>query len=135
LGLEHARGFSRTDQVVQPLIARYWSDFASITKEFSSVRSLSSDQTKQVAYKIYGLDKKHSIKNNFAHVQCLNCHDLSINHPENSLRAQKNVRHELIKDKCLSCHTNDQSPEWYKNNVVDETQFKKMYQKVSCPAL
>jgi hypothetical protein len=135
LGLQHERGFSTTNQIVQPATANYWKDFSQITQEFSSIRSLNTEQTKTIAHKIYRLDQKHSVKNNFAHVQCLNCHDLSLNHPENSLRAQKNVRHELIKDKCLSCHTIDQSPEWYKNNSVNQDHFKKIYKKLSCPAL
>jgi len=135
LGLNEARGFSKTTDVISPHSTNYWSDYNQISNEFSSVRSLNPDQNKVVFQKFENLNKKHQIKNNFTSVQCLNCHDLSVNHPENSLRAQKTVRRQLIQDKCLSCHTPDQSPEWYNKDQVNIEHFAKMYKKISCPRL
>jgi len=48
----------------------------------------------------------------------------------------REARASEIKSKCLSCHTNDQSPEWYGkegSKVVNEKVFAGKFRKMSCP--
>ena len=63
----------------------------------------------------------------------------SINPSGNNLH-DLGARKEAIKNACLECHTQDQSPEWYQRTVqgaagaLDEIKFKLLYKKMSCPA-
>ena len=101
-----------------------------------SVRKLASNEIRAISKKWMELDQKSDVKNNFSNVQCLNCHSVQDDHPFNSNMQQtpeKNSAH--VKSKCLSCHTADQSPEWYGKDLktVNEKYFAQKFKKLSCP--
>jgi hypothetical protein len=83
-------------------------------------------------------DKMYGVKNNFANVQCLNCHTQHDEHPFNSDMPQTHdEKTAQIKNKCLACHTSEQSPEWYGKDLktVNEKFVAKNFKKMSCPLL
>lgn len=88
-----------------------------------------------ISKKWMALDSRSGVKNNFANVQCLNCHSQNEEHPFNAdAPVTKEHRMAEMKNKCLSCHTQDQSPEWYNANVPGKIIDQKI-KKVSCPLL
>ncbi|MFN8370024.1 MAG: multiheme c-type cytochrome [Bacteriovoracaceae bacterium] len=95
-------------------------------------------------------DQQMRVKQNFANVQCLHCHDQNSAHPFNAqdfstqqlpilTKSEKEAR---FAQKCIQCHTLDRSPEWYvtdqKNRTINKLNlayFSKQLPKVSCPKL
>jgi hypothetical protein len=80
--------------------------------------------------------------NNYANVQCLNCHTKHPDHPFNSANESPDKPDLIagqIRAKCLECHDADQSPEWYGLNAsggegkLNEAAITKHYQKLRCP--
>lgn len=114
----------------------YWDEATKLGSHIESVRKLPAEDIKKVSVKWFALDKKHGVKENFANVQCLNCHTQEDTHPKNTQPAlAKKDREFNIKNKCLSCHTPDQSPEWYESGIKVNEKFNEAYKKVSCPAI
>lgn len=141
LGLGDPRGFSAAKNMVnfktRPIID-YWNQVHAMSSDVKSVRKLDAQQIRSISKKWMDFDRKSGVKNNFANVQCLNCHNQQDEHPFNSdipkTKEQKTVE---IKSKCLACHTAEQSPEWYgkDSKTVNEKYLAKTFKKVSCPAL
>ena len=141
LGLGDPKGFTTAKNLVsfktRPIID-YWNQIHAMSSNVQSVRKLASSQIQAISKKWIDFDKKSGVKNNFANVQCLNCHDQHDEHPFN---ADVQLTHEQktaqIKSKCLTCHTADQSPEWYSKNLksVNEKVFIQKFKKLSCPLL
>ena len=83
-------------------------------------------------------DKKSGVKNNFANVQCLNCHNQHDEHPFNS---DAPISHEQkmsqMQNRCITCHTAEQSPEWYGKDEkgLNEKVVAQKIKKMSCPLL
>ncbi|MBP9681736.1 MAG: hypothetical protein KBD76_10050 [Bacteriovorax sp.] len=141
LGLGEAKGFSAAKNMVsfkdRPIID-YWNQVHSLGPEVKSVRKLEPKQIQSISKKWMHLDKVSGIKNNYANVQCLNCHNQHDDHPFNpDLPVQHEQRTASIKSKCLSCHTQDQSPEWYGKDLktVNEKHVAQKMKKLSCPLL
>lgn len=116
----------------------YHAKLNSYTKGFNSVRGLQPIKIKKIAKDWAQFDKDQKVKHNFSNVQCLNCHNaLAIEHPFSAdapLEATK--KNEQMKNQCLSCHTVDQSPEWYKDStkkLVNDSVYNQKLKKVSCP--
>lgn len=139
LGLGDPKGFTAAKNMItfknKPVID-YWNQIHALSSEVKSVRKLDPNEIKKISKQWMSFDKKTGVKNNFANVQCLNCHNQHDDHPFNPdvpvTREQKSAH---IKSKCLSCHTFDQSPEWYENNgkVVNEKYLGQKFKKLSCP--
>jgi hypothetical protein len=133
VGLDDPKGFTTAKNIISfknKPAAEYWNEVKKLTSDVKSIRKLDRIQIQKISNQWMGLDKKFGIKNNFANVQCLNCHDQHEEHPFNSDVPKTGLeKHEAIKNKCLTCHTADQSPEWNKANI--EQKMKKM----SCPIL
>lgn len=133
LGLNSPQGFSTQKDIVTfknktPL--NYWVEAKKLSQDIKSVRKLATDEIKKINGDWDKLNKKHGVQNNFLNVQCLNCHSVAEGHPQKKLTLQSN-----IKNKCLSCHTPEQSPEWYSNGMTLNSTFEKNYKKTSCPKL
>lgn len=151
LGAEDPRGFVRAkdivlfpdlkDQKLDHLKEQYWKEFKNITKNIKEVRSLSKKELAVHKKMWIELDANYKVRENYANVQCLNCHTKHVDHPfeVNPVKIVKEQRFKQIQQKCIGCHTRDQSPEWYVKNKqglaghLNEAAFTKLYQRLSCP--
>lgn len=132
-------GFQNTDDMVVSAqkLDDYWKEWESDFKKIKSVRKLSSTDKKHYSDKWMKLDTKFEVKHNFANVQCLNCHDKAHDHPFEMEEVVKKTTN--FQAKCIKCHTNDQSPEWYNKDdkgiatSVNNAYFAKTIKKVACP--
>lgn len=139
VGLGDAKGFTTVKNMVtfkkKPL-ADYWKQVHALSSEVKSVRKLEASEIRKISKKWMALDQKSGVKNNFANVQCLNCHKQQDEHPFNAdLPQSREERTVQIKNNCLSCHTVDQSPEWFEKNgkQVNEKILTQKFKKLSCP--
>jgi nitrate/TMAO reductase-like tetraheme cytochrome c subunit len=139
LNYKDLKGFQNIDGMVvsEKKLNSYWDEFKTAFKDVKSVRKLSDKERLNYSKKYMALDKKHEVKHNFANVQCLNCHDKAHDHPfEMEDVPQKTTNYQ---DKCLKCHTSDQSPEWYSKNdkgiatSVDQAYVSGIIKKMACP--
>ena len=84
------------------------------------------------------VDEKMGITHNFANVQCLNCHKQDEDHPN---WGPTYTSKEDYQEKCLACHTQDQSPEWYDKNAkglatkLNQQYFDEKFKEMGCPKL
>lgn len=137
LGLNDPRGYTTQKNMVTfkgKAPAHYWEDVKKLGTHIESVRHAEPDVIKKASVQWFALDKKSGVKENFANVQCLSCHAQEELSPtkETKKLAQKDLEFN-IKNKCLGCHTPDQSPEWYENGLKVTAKFQESYKKVSCP--
>ena len=139
LGLGDPRGFTNKKDMVtfkNKSPKAYWDEVQKLGSKVESVRKLPTAEVKKMSVQWFALDKKHAVKSNYANVQCLNCHTLQDTHPKNvDPVVAKADRTANIKNKCLSCHTPDQSPEWYESGIKVNAKFDESYKKVSCPKI
>ncbi len=137
LGLNDPRGYTTQKDMVTfkgKSMKGYWNEVKKIGAHVGVVRDAKTEDIKKTSVKWFALDKKSGVKENFANVQCLSCHALEELHPPKDAKklAQKDIEFN-IKNKCLGCHTPDQSPEWYENGLKVSGKFQESYEKVSCP--
>jgi len=156
VGFKKGNGFFKTSNIlnfdnqddltkkqIQNLKNKYHRSIKKIMKDVISVRRLNKKQIHSKSKKIYQLNEKLKIKTNFSNVQCLNCHSNSVNHPfENKKMKRSSAKtFSKIRSRCLSCHTKDQSIDWYKKDnsglpsELNELQFFENYKKVACPKI
>lgn len=114
----------------------YWSEVSKIFSKTESIRALPSSTITKLSNKWEKLDKRFEVSKNFSNVQCLNCHSKHLDHPFDmaSTETSKEERLKFIKSKCLSCHTHDQSPQWYDKKKVIGKKFSENIKKVACPS-
>lgn len=139
LGLGDPKGFTNPRNMVtfkkKQNLLEYWNQVKALSSDSKSVRKMDAKEIAAISKKWMALDAKSGVKNNFANVQCLNCHNQNDEHPFNAdAPVTKEQRLAEMKNKCLSCHTKDQSPEWYTGNVPGNVMDQKI-KKVSCPLL
>nr|MBP9674346.1 hypothetical protein [Bacteriovoracaceae bacterium] len=78
-------------------------------------------------------DKKFAVTHQYANVQCLNCHKIT---PDHHLTGNTPSLRETKKDitaRCLSCHTKEQSPDWYLQGNLNSVIFDKKYEQMDHP--
>ena len=117
----------------------YWKDVTKAFKDVKSVRKLAPKKVSVIRKKWDLANKKHKAEHSFANVQCLNCHSTHTDHPFNiDSEEKKNASvKETITNKCMECHTSDQSPEWYikdRDGVysgLNKEYFDKIYKKMA----
>ncbi len=139
LNYKDLKGFQNIDGMVisDKKLNKYWSEFKTTFQDIKSVRKLSDKERLKYSKKYLALDKKFEVKHNFANVQCLNCHDKAHDHPFEMEDVPKKTAN--YQDKCLKCHTSDQSPEWYNKNdkgiatSVDQAYVSGIIKKIACP--
>ncbi len=139
LGLNDPKGYTTQKNMVtfkgKPFKA-YWDEVKKTGAHIETVRKLPPEEIQKVSVKWFALDKKAGVKDNFANVQCLNCHTQDDAHPvRNAPKLAEKDREFNIKNKCLGCHTPDQSPEWYESGIKVNAKFEESYKKVSCPGM
>jgi hypothetical protein len=96
-----------------------------------SVRALSAAQRKTRAQGQMKLINEHGVSHEYGNVQCLNCHDKNRDHPfDGSLQSNGAD----MGAKCMTCHTADQSPDWYKNGAANKAVVDAKIKSVACPS-
>jgi hypothetical protein len=160
LGTDDPRGFLTQETMVklnpawahgalegkpeEELRAQYWTDFKAAFGDVGRLKDKSPDQIVELSHKLRAHDERFGLTHNFAHVQCLNCHDQHHNHPFHinpDGPIPPELRSEQIKNRCLSCHDSSQSPNWYTTDAqglpgeVDQEKLAYYYKKISCPSL
>lgn len=137
-GFNTAKGMFLKDDRTPVDSEPYHNKLNSYTKEFNSVRSLPAVKIKKIAKDWALFDKTQNVKHNFSNVQCLNCHNtVALEHPFSAdAPPEASKKNEMMKNQCLSCHTVDQSPEWYRDStkkIVNDSVYKEKLKKVACP--
>jgi hypothetical protein len=137
ISTQHAVQFdSRTKISQEEKFKRYLKDLAPHFKKVKSIRALKPAQRRKLANKWFEIDEKHQVGYNYTNVQCLNCHNQTVDHPFDDEVNQKKTNYQ---NKCLSCHTQDQSPEWYNKDEkgiakgLNKEYFAKKLKEISCP--
>lgn len=146
LGLGEAKGFTSPQNMLNThsknaknktrLPRKYWEELNSIATQFKneSIRKSPSELISSASESWLKLDQKFNLSHNFANVQCMNCHEQSENHPNyEAPKIDRLLRMQKIKNKCISCHTADQSPEWYDIGPKLNNTFEEKFKKMSCP--
>lgn len=72
------------------------------------------------------LDQIHA---SFAPVQCENCHGPAGNHPFSGQITRKSTE-----KTCVSCHSVEREPAWYRDGKLDQELFGKKLKSVACPS-
>ena len=146
VGLNDPRGYKRAADLVRSsktLSFDYWKAFGEAIHFEGAVRSLSSKKTARLAREWQKFDKKHGVTHNYSNVQCLNCHSQHPDHPfdTHTTEISENGQRNLMRQKCLSCHDQDQSPQWYHKDErglagkIDEKKLSKLIKKIGCPSI
>ncbi len=141
LNFEKKNGFFTHDKIITDEKAGevspdYWTSFEKIFHTKKDLRELAPKMRKKLSEAWIKLDGKFKVTHNYANVQCLNCHEKANEHPFEVAPVEAKT---TMKDKCLNCHTKDQSPQWYSKDSKGQPTnlngqvFKQMLDKVSCP--
>ena len=142
VGFEQEGGFKSVRHIVRkdekPVdLEAYLKELKNNLKVNHPIREQTSKQRALWAKKWLARDVKKGITANHANVQCLNCHNQDMEHPFDSGEVSK-VNY---KNKCLSCHTRDQSPSWYDKDSkglassLNSKYFLQKLKEVSCPKI
>lgn len=147
LGFNDPQGFKTSHEIIrfdseqkdlEKIRQSYWAHaFKNFPKK--SIRKMTNKQRFEISSKWMKLDNEFNDHNskvsyNFANVQCLNCHKQNGDHPFGNKRTlSKEQRKEEIVSRCLTCHTKDQSTEWYNGPLIKKEQLEIHYKKISCP--
>ena len=133
LGVKNPKGYTDSnDIVIVDDNKNYWKEVFSTSAPKKSIRELKTDEIYRHSKSWYNIDLKYGVEHNYANVQCLNCHQLPMEHLNLPSKHKSNGK-KAIKNACLKCHTSDQSTHWYSNGALNEEVFEKSYKKVSCP--
>lgn len=147
VGLGEKRGFTNTIDMTtfedDKKRDAYWSEVKKAFSGVTSIRKLPAKEVSKLSNKWLALDEKHGVTRQMANVQCLNCHDQHPDHPFHidQNRPNKAMKLSAMKDKCLSCHNADQSPDWYlkgDNGLperIDHEKLEAQIKRIACPSL
>jgi len=137
LGFQDPKGFSTPQDVVRlgnpSQQTEYWEEFQKIFQSHVSIRSQNSTELQKMSKAWENLDKKFAVTHQYANVQCLNCHKIT---PDHHLTGNTPSLRETKKDitaRCLSCHTKEQSPDWYLQGNLNSVIFDKKYEQMDHP--
>jgi hypothetical protein len=136
-GWQHPQGFQATPARIRfngdlddKKLAQYSKALHENYKSVKSVRALNTGQRKGLGKKYFKLIETHKVSHDYTNVQCINCHDKKRDHPFDGTLANDGTD---MTSKCLQCHTQDQSPEWYQDNKPNQLVIKQQLKKVACP--
>lgn len=146
LGYQKENGFISATNIVQfekttdlkahqKKIKDYFKQLDTLFKKDQSIREMSPKKRSLHSQAWLKLDTQNKVTHNFANVQCLNCHAQSIDHPFDD---SDNKNTAVDTNRCLGCHTPDQSPKWYKNSEpgkVNGRILKSMLSNIACPKM
>lgn len=143
VGYNQEGGFFSTKKIVTSSnphfnIDHYWKEFSKDVPIKHPIRKQTAHSIRKSAKAWIKKDVKEQLTNNYANVQCLNCHQQTAQHPFSDTKSQ--LPHSY-KDQCISCHTRDQSPNWYDKDTkglatsLNQKYFSKKLKQVSCPKI
>ena len=144
LGYQKPEGFLTTAGIIEgenlndKKKEAYWKEVHQTFKGLESVRELKEKKRRELSEKWVQIDKKHGIESNFSNVQCLNCH---AKHPEHPFNMEDGPKQDAYANKCLSCHTADQAPEWYNKDesglatTPNKKYLERKIKAVACPKM
>ncbi len=144
LGYQNPEGFLTTAGIVEgegldeKKKEAYWKEVHATFKGPESVRELKEKKRRELSNKWVKIDSKHGVESNFSNVQCLNCH---AKHPEHPFNMEDGPKQDGYANKCLSCHTADQSPEWYNKDdsglatTPNKKYLERKIKAVACPKM
>lgn len=136
VGFQDPRGFKDVDQALQTKDGKNVdyravlasAELDSIVGQAHSYRFWRQDIPKDVAKWQSGL-AQHGVSRALLGVQCESCHTPKANHPIEDA----GIVAAVDTNRCLQCHTQDQSPEWYKRGgVADSEKVAEALEKVAC---
>lgn len=134
---------TQEEKLLAQLKENYWTEVREAFSEVGSLRDLPPAEIRQISERWRDIDRVNGLTHNFANVQCLNCHDQHPDHPFHISQDPKPSPEELaqsMQNRCLTCHTTDQSPEWYNKDEkglptdVNQEFYASMVKKVACPS-
>lgn len=146
LGFKAPEGFSHADNIVESgkekfNLDKYWKELEVKINSSKSIREMKSSERLAHSKVWQKHDEAHEVEHRNANVQCLHCHAQNFDHPFDTDEKPK----EAYLNKCITCHTPDQSPEWYAKNApkagkdlatfINKTYFSKKLKAVSCPKI
>lgn len=136
-GWQHPQGFMATPARVRlaadapaESLGQYTEALTRNYSGVTSVRALRTAQRKKLARGQAQLMEKFKVTHDYGNVQCINCHDKKRDHPFDGSIAHDGSD---MAQRCLTCHTNDQSPEWYDGTKVRDAVVKQKLKTVACP--
>lgn len=143
VGHNQEGGFSSKDNIVKSSndnfnAEKYWEEFTQEVKIKHPIRKLKGKTIRKIAKHSLKRDVALGVSDNYSNVQCLNCHDLNQEHP---FGETPSVHENNFESKCIKCHTQDQSPEWYQKDTkglatsLNQKYFAKKLKEVSCPKI
>ncbi len=119
--------FSTSKKLTSAQIQKYWDNFSRVFNKKQSIRSLTPQERFKLSDAWIKLDKKNNVTHQFSNVQCLHCHEIKPDHPV------KHAPSEMMFEKCLKCHTQDQNPEWYQSEKIKMELIQEKIKQVACP--
>lgn len=144
LGFQEPEGFSSSANIVQAegmdeeKMRKYLDEVKSVFKDVSSVRELSSEKRLELSKTWMKIDEKHNVEHNFSNVQCLHCHNQAMDHPFDIGDSPKQAD---FSKNCMSCHTGDQSPDWYNKDqnglatTPNKPYVDEKIKQIACPKM
>jgi len=152
LGTNEPRGFNKAQHMIQfdekknekAKLKNYWREVKRAIRPAlkKSLRQISQEDLSKYSKKWVKIDETQEVAHNFANVQCLNCHQIATDHPFTIKSPQvgsDNSPYKSIKNRCISCHNSDQSPNWYKKDdrglhtILNEKKLLEKIKSVACP--
>jgi len=94
-------------------------------------RAIQAESFAQSLPKMRAQDLK-KISKAFIQVQCENCHGAAGNHPV--IEAESRLSGKVASATCLTCHTAERAPKWYRNGKPDNALIAEKIKEMSCPA-
>jgi hypothetical protein len=138
LGWQEKKGFQKTTERIQASTPEkataYLQAFKIQLPHYKkSVRQLSKAERLGLYKKRLKDLRTQEVSHDFGHVQCLNCHVQSDQHPYD-----QKVTPVDYSSRCLDCHTVDQSPSWWEQKPGEKAKPKmpvvlKHIKDMSCP--
>lgn len=147
-GYKHPQGFSSIENMVvfkeepknkEAHLKQYWEELSPSFAKVKSIRQMDGKTRQSLSVKWMKQDEKFGVTHNYANVQCINCHDKTREHPFDGDKKVAKMTTADYQNKCLECHTKDQSPQWYIKDekglpgAVDAKIFSAQLKRVSCP--
>lgn len=141
--------FEDSSRKRQQSLNKYLEAFQNFTHTIKKdIRSMTAQQRLQLSHQWIQLDQALQVKNQYANIQCLHCHEVGNDHPftftgSTSYKTAQNTseRTERLTAKCLQCHSPSRSPHLYSRKlpqdspVLDKKKFQSYLKQVSCPQM
>jgi hypothetical protein len=136
-GWLHPQGFKATparvkmaEDAAPDALKKYTEALSKNYDGIKSIRALKAIERKKLAHGQMQLIDQFKVTHEYGNVQCINCHDKKRDHPFDGSTSHDGSN---MGSRCLSCHTSDQSPEWYKGGKPNNAILAEKIKTVACP--